>query len=79
MQPYDRAKMTNAAQRYAKANPSNPFALSRAQTHIANGIACLFDDDGRKCYYDADEVIETRTLPDGSEYQVTAYRNIIRP
>lgn len=76
-------RIEEAAQRYAAADRTDPFALARARAHIKNGIADL-DADGAP-HYDADEVLETRRLPDGMKfldgsdtYEVKAYRNIKR-
>lgn len=77
--PTNLALMRMAAERYAAAERSDPFAYSRAMRHIQNGIAVYAKEDGSKGYYDAEEGTETRTLPDGREYQATVYRNIQRP
>lgn len=75
----------DGAERYARADRSDPFALARAMTHIRNGIVGLRSDGYEACY-SADEHMETRTLPDGmkfsngdTDYQVRTYRNITRP
>jgi hypothetical protein len=78
--------MNDAAERYAKADPSDPFAKARARTHIKNGIATYARQDGGIGYYDAEEAKETRylPLPNGEAdmtkpYEATVYRNIMRP
>ena len=65
--------MVAAAQAYALADRSDPFTLARCHAHLRNGVASI------DATYSADTVEETRTLPDGREYHVTAYRNITRP
>lgn len=72
-------KMYNAAQRYAAANSSDPFALARARAHIKNGIASPFNKDGDRAYYDADLDYEIRRLPDGREYRAPIYTYAVRP
>lgn len=66
------------AQRYAAADKSDPFAFSRAMTHIRNGI-CKTRPDGEAADYDAEMASEMRKLPDGTEYQVSIYRSLKRP
>ncbi len=72
-------RMYEAAQRYAAANSSDPFALARAKAHIKSGVAAPFTKDGEKAYYDADLAFETRKLPDGREYRAAIYINAVRP
>lgn len=75
----DRALMVLAAARYADANKSDPFAMARAMTHINNGIAeYATGRDATPGYYDAEEGVETRMLPDGTAYQATIYKNVAR-
>lgn len=78
-------RYVEAAKRYAAADRGDPFAFSRAMTHINNGIASVLGD-GRDATYDATESTETRKLPNGitfadgsSEWSVPAYRNMVRP
>ena len=80
-----RERFIESAKRYAAADRSDPFAFSRAMTHINNGIASTLGD-GRDACYDAAETTETRKLPDGivfadgsNEWTVPAYRNMVRP
>lgn len=68
-----------AAYRYAAADRSDPFALNRALTHVENGVAGFFDANGKETFYNADPYQETRHLPDGREYHVTVYKNVVRP
>ena len=74
-----RTNLCDAAKRYALADKSDPFALARAQCHLRNGVASYALNDGSPGYYDAEEAIETRVLPNGTEYKATVYRNISRP
>jgi hypothetical protein len=67
------------ARRYAAADRSDPFALRRALTHVANGIATGFTQNGEEATYNAEAYQEKRWLPKGEEYTVTAYRNMRRP
>lgn len=59
-----RARYLEAAVRYAQANVSDPFALARAQCHIAMGM-CDPDFDGkgnvREGFYDALASIDVDT------------------
>lgn len=80
-----RNRYIESARRFAAADRSDPFAFSRAMTHIDNGI-CSALGDGMDAIYDATETTETRKLPDGitlsdgsREFQVAAYRNVVRP
>jgi hypothetical protein len=68
----------DGAQRYAAAEKSDPFAFSRAMTHIRNDI-CRTRPDGEAADYDAEMASEMRKLPDGTEYQVSVYRSLKRP
>ena len=80
------SRMIEAAQRYAAANKSDPFALNVALSHISNGISNIRSDNGKPAYYDADVHSEMRSLPEGvvfatgkTEYSATVYRNVVRP
>jgi hypothetical protein len=85
------AYLTNEALHYAHADRSDPFAFSRALTHLKSGIASYrpdIDDDRRLVLssYSASPAQETRKLPEGkkfsdgtTEYRVTTYRNMKRP
>jgi hypothetical protein len=72
-----------AAERYALADNSDPFAFARAKTHLANGIASFANANGEAAYYSADEGTELRqiTMPNGEklEWHATVYRNRFRP
>lgn len=72
-----RRRMFEGARNYALAEKSDPFAFARAMSHTLNGIANIHN--GEDAFYQADPYQETRVLPDGREYNVTAYRNVKRP
>lgn len=71
-----------AAERYAAADPSDPFARARAMTHLKNGIAS-YGPKGENNFYGADQGTETRYLKraDGTleEYQAVVFTNRQRP
>ncbi len=67
------------AQNYANADRSDPFAYKRAICHLKNGISSRYTHEGKEGFYNAEPFQETRMLPDGREYNITVYRNIIRP
>ena len=82
-----RETMTAAARRYAAANKSDPFAYSRAMSHLKHGVASFIRghsdpahglDWNDSAFYDAQPVAETRKTADGAEYTITTYRNIKR-
>jgi hypothetical protein len=73
----DRARRVAGAIRFAAANPSDPFAFSRAITHINNGLSGP-NARHERLDYDAEKASETRQLPDGTEYQAEVYRNVTR-
>lgn len=82
----DRARLDEAAKRYAAADPSDPFALARARTHLRNGLAGVsMGPDGKVLYapYDAEPSRELRRIEraDGSalEWDAITYRNRVRP
>lgn len=76
-------RMLEGARNYAAADNSDPFALSRAMTHLRNGIASLDNARGEDAFYSAEPYLETRqiALPQGGvlEWQATAYKNRVRP
>ena len=79
------SKRIEAAQRYAEADKSDPFAYGRAMAHMKNGVAG-FLGDGRDAFYDADEYEETRTIEKiingetvPENFQVKAFKNRVRP
>lgn len=76
-------RMIEAAEYYVAYDKSDPFALARAKAHIANGIAQLYNQEGKPAFYSADPYQETRSFTDGLgrlvEYPVTVYRNLVRP
>lgn len=54
MSRHIKLNVREAAERYAFADRSDPFALPRALTHLRNGIGYELTDDGqRKHCYDA--------------------------
>lgn len=78
--------MLEGAVRYAEADRSDPFAFHRAVSHIKNGVATMYDQQGRECYYDAERNVVTKSLrgdqlfSDGTfEYKGEEYTNRIRP
>lgn len=71
-------RMVQSAENYALADKSDPFALRRAFAHMRMGIART-GQDGSDAGYSATPTSEKRIAADGSEYTVTAYKNIIRP
>ena len=75
----DRTVMNRAARAYAESEASDPWAYARAMTHLGNGIAQWANADGEGAFYSAEEVSETRVLPDGVEYQARVWRNRFRP
>ena len=81
-----RESQIDGARRYAASDHSDPFAFSRAMTHINLGM-CRDPEQGNLdiVCYDATPVMEMRTLPhgdqfsDGSiEYPVTVYHSARR-
>jgi hypothetical protein len=68
----------DAAKRYALADKSDPFAFSRAMSHMKNGV-CGFLNNGQDAFYTADPIQVTRTLPDGTKYAAVEYVNRVRP
>lgn len=72
---------------YAKADRSDPFAFSRAMTHLQVGVCNpRFHGTRVDCLYEAESVIETRQLrkgvsfSDGSnKYLVQGHKNMVRP
>lgn len=71
-------RMLEGARNYAAADRSDPFAYSRAITHIRTGIADI-SQGGEDRFYSAEPFTEQRVLPDGTTYSATAYKNIRRP
>ncbi len=74
--------LTLAAERYAAANASDPFALARAQAHLRNGVASYALPDGKPGYYDAEEHQERREMVVNGKvisWSATIYRNVARP
>jgi hypothetical protein len=75
----DRTLMHRAALAYAESEASDPFAYARAMTHLRNGVASWSNAAGDGAFYSAEEGSETRTLPDGTQYQARVWRNRFRP
>jgi hypothetical protein len=80
--------MIDGARRYAEANRSDPFAFSRAMSHVNNGVAGIrIENDERiDAFYDAKVGIEKRKLPTGqlfsdgsNSYEVPAYHEVKVP
>ena len=76
--------MIEAAKRYAEADRTDPFAYSRAMSHLANGVADYALKSGQGAYYDAKEETEMRQIQSVvtgklESYPVTVYHNIVRP
>lgn len=75
-----------AAERYAAAEPSDPFLRNRMAAHMRNGVAsfrAIEPDVGGDAFYSATEGQETRTY-DGFngqpvEYQAVVYTQRRRP
>ena len=67
-----RTRMLNGALNYAKADRSDPFAYSRAMSHINSGVASI-GPNGEDSFYDAEP------FADPSKFHTTAYKNIRRP
>lgn len=75
-----RYMLVAAADRWAKANASDPFAKQVAMAYLErHKFNPPFTADGQPTYYDATEGTETRRLPDGTEYQGIVYHNLVRP
>lgn len=83
MNRLQRQELTRGAMNYAASEKSDPFAASRCMAHINSGIAGIFTErHGHvtiESGYQAEEYQETRQLPDGRKYQVSAYKNVKRP
>jgi len=73
-----RLRQIEGAKRYADADRSDPFAFSRAMTHIRAGITRP-NNDGQAAEYDAEPFSEQRRTPTGESYTATVYRNVVRP
>lgn len=75
--------MIEAAKRYAMADASDPFAFSRAMTHLRNGIAEYSTQTGEPAYYDAEMATEPRSipLPNGKtlDWDAVVWRSRSRP
>ena len=71
MTAQERRRAEDGAKRYAAANQSDPFAYSRAMSHLNNGVASMkkAEDGSREpAYYDAKQGVEKRSLPPGQQF-----------
>lgn len=74
-------RLVCGAYRYAKAENSDPFALDRALSHIANGV-CGCDERGRDIGYEARPTSETRTYTLNGvthDFKLEVFRDQVRP
>jgi hypothetical protein len=79
--PASRERYVKAAERYAKADRSDPWALARALAHIEQGI-CGYVERGETmvdALYDATPHTELRKMQSGETYPVTIYGSVVRP
>lgn len=82
-------RMVEGARRYAAANRSDPFALARALSHVANGVAGYrwqANNEREDAFYDAKQGTEDRTLPKGqvfsdgsNKHKVVVYTDVKVP
>lgn len=70
---YVSPQMKAGAEAYAKANKSDPFAYSRAMTHLNNGLATA------DASYEAEPFEVERKAVNGTTYTATEYKNVRRP
>lgn len=77
-----------AARRAAAADPSDPFVLARALSHIGCGVATVirgehsrdYDlDRAQTAFYTAEPHTYERTVPGVGKFPAVTYRNISRP
>lgn len=74
-------ELVDGNKRWAMANKSDPFAYSRAMSHLKNGIAS-YRPDGEDAFYNAKHSLEERTLVVNgveSTYMVSVYTDLTRP
>lgn len=81
--------MLQGALLYSQAERSDPFAYSRAMSHLHNGVSApFFDGQGKRHdgHYEATEGREKKTLAKGlrfsdgsTEYYSPVYRDVKRP
>lgn len=76
-----RERYVKAAERYAKADRSDPFALARALTHVRTNVVGYVDRgrDVSDALYDATPHTEMRKSPSGELYPVVVYGSVVRP
>jgi len=67
-------EILDGAALYALSDKSDPFAYSRAISHINNGVAG-YDRQRSKPDYFAERQSEERVLPNGEKYMVPVYKN----
>ena len=68
--------------RFAAADNSDPFTYSRCITHMVRGITkrkFVGGGEVTDAFYDAEQSIEVRKDTNGNEYNVTTWRNRVRP
>lgn len=86
----ERATMIQGAKNYAGADRTDPFAFSRAMSHINNGVASFRRPENRElsveqgdAFYQATPYREGRTMIGSNgqpqEYSVVRYMNVQRP
>lgn len=84
------ARKVDGAKQFARAQRSDPFAFSRAMSHIKTGLCEPYYDEKRhkwmECYYNAKPATVTRPLPDGvafsngsDTFEVLEYHDQVRP
>ena len=79
--PASRERYIAAAERYAKANRSDPWALARALTHIRTGVVGYVErgNEMSDALYDATPHTEFRTTALGEQYPVQVFGSVVRP
>jgi hypothetical protein len=76
-----RRRILEGAERYIKADPSDPFLGGRIAAHIRQGITGYVarQDGPQEAFYDADLDVIQVTLASGIEASRHVYRNLRRP
>ena len=75
-------RMLAAAERYARADKSDPFTYNRILSHIENGVASVNNGKDKHGYYDAEEYAEHREYQHEGrtvKYTVPAFKDMVRP
>ena len=67
------------ARNWAAANKSDPFSYATAISEALSGVSSLVNETGQVAFYNAEPAIEMRRTPEGEDYPVTIYRNLVRP